>query len=60
MLIKKVTNKIIDVFLDLDTSPTGFEPTCWLRLQKRGDTWVQIQGVRLPSWQFKKVIGDLK
>ena len=60
MLIKKINNKLVDVFLNINTQPTGFEPNCWLRLQKRGENWVQIAGIKLPSWQFKKLIGELK
>jgi hypothetical protein len=60
MLVKHVTNKLIDIFLNGNTFPTGFEASQWLRLQKRGDNWVQIGGVRLPSWQFKKIVGEIK
>lgn len=60
MVVKKVNKHLVDVFVDLHTFPTGFEPSCWLRLAKRGNNWVQVDGIRLLSWQFKKLIGELK
>lgn len=60
MHIKHVTKHLVDIFLDTDNPvPTGFEPSCWLRLAKRGNTWVQTGGIRVPSWQFKKIVGSL-
>ena len=58
-LVKPVTKKLLDVFLDIQTFPTGFEPDCWLRLQYREGRWVQVGGIRIPSWQFKKLTGAL-
>lgn len=55
-----VTPKLVDVFLNYNEQhPTGFEANCWLRLAKRGYSWVQLAGIRLPAWQFKKLVGEL-
>jgi len=61
MLVKKITNHLVDIFVDTTNPfPTGFEPNSWLRLQKRPHGWVQVAGVRLPAWQFKKITEQLK
>lgn len=60
MKIKHITKNLVDVFLDMDTHPTGFEPNCWLRLTKRGNSWVQTHGIRVPAWTYKKIVGELK
>ena len=55
-----VTPKLVDVFINnKEQQQTGFEANCWLRLAKRGDSWVQLAGIRLPSWQYKKIVGEL-
>lgn len=54
-LVVLVTPKLVDVFLE-----SKFSSTHWLRLAKRGNVWVQTAGVRLPAWQFKKLVGELK
>ncbi len=60
MCVKVVTRKLVDVFLNLpDPFPTGWEPEAHLRLQQRDGKWVQISGVKVASWQFKKIIGSL-
>ena len=59
MYIKK-SKHLVDVFLDLDKQTTGFEPESWLRLSKTKDgRWVQLAGVKLPSWQFKQLTMQL-
>jgi len=55
MKIIPLSPKMVDVFLNQDTSPTGYEESCWLRLQKRGEFWLQIAGIKLPSWKFKQL-----
>lgn len=59
MVIKKVNKHVVDVFLDINTLPTGFEPSCWLRLQNRQNRWVQIAGIKVLAWQFKKITDSL-
>lgn len=59
MKIKLITKKLIDIFLNTNTSPTGWEPSCWLRLQKRGEVWVQIAGIRLPPWRYKLITENI-
>jgi len=62
MLVKKITPKLCDVFLDsTNPHPTGFEPGQWLRLQKRPTHgWVQVAGARIPAYVFKQVLESLK
>ena len=61
MYIKKSSNKLIDVFIDVNEDViTGFEPTAWLRLAYKDGKWLQVAGVRLPSWQFKKLTSELE
>lgn len=59
MKIKPINKNLIDVFLDMNTYPTGWEPSCWLRLQKRGTNWIQLGGIKLPSWKFKMITEEL-
>jgi len=60
MKTKYINKKLVDVFLDMNTQPTGFEPECWLRLQKRGTSWIQLGGIKIPSWRFKMITEELK
>lgn len=60
MKIKYINKNLVDVFLDMNIYPTGWEPSCWLRLQKRGNTWIQLGGIKLPSWKFKQLTKELK
>ena len=55
MKLIPISKNMVDVFLNTNTSPTGFEPSCWIRLQKRGTQWVQIAGIKLASWKFKEL-----
>ena len=55
MVIRPLNKKLIDVFLDMNTFPTGFEESCWLRLQLRGTTWLQVAGIKIPTWKFKQI-----
>lgn len=59
MKIKYITKNLIDVFLDKQTFPTGFEASCWLRLQNRHNKWTQISGIKVQSWEFKKIIDSI-
>ena len=59
MKIIPLSPKMVDVFLNQDTSPTGYEESCWLRLQKRGELWLQIGGIKVPSWKFKQITTGL-
>jgi len=59
MKIYPVNKKIMDVFIDIDTQYTGFEPEAWLRVQKNGKNWIQIAGTKVPSWKFKMVTEKL-
>jgi len=60
MKIIKVNANTIDVFMDFDTHPTGFEPSCWLRLHRpKGGAYKQIAGVRLPSHRFQLILKQL-
>lgn len=61
MLVKQITHKLVDVFMDSpNPSPTGFEASSWLRLQKRPHGWVQVAGVRVPAYVFKQITESLK
>lgn len=60
MKIHRVTAKIVDIFLNLNTYPTGYEESCWLRLQKKGTNWIQTNGIKIPSWKFKQITEELK
>lgn len=55
-----INPKLCDVFLDMNTFPTGYEESCWLRLQKRGNQWLQVKGIKIPSWKFKMITEELK
>lgn len=57
---KYINKNLVDIFLDINVSHTGWEPSCWLRLQRKGTLWIQIAGITLPSWKFKKLIEELK
>jgi len=61
MKVIKVNNSTIDVFLDLNTSPTGFEQVCWLRLykNKQTNTWKQLAGIKLPSYKYQTILKGL-
>jgi len=60
MKIIKLNANTIDIFLDFDTVPTGFEPSCWLRLHRpKGGSYKQIAGVRLPSYRFQLILKQL-
>jgi len=62
MYIKRVNSHTIDIFLDFDTQPTGFEPACWIRLTKtrqQPNTWKQIAGIRLPSYKYQAILKQL-
>lgn len=59
MLIKSVNKHVVDIFLNSNTRPTGFEPTRWMRLQNRQGHWVQVAGIKVPAWQFKKITESL-
>ena len=55
-----ITKKLLDVFLDPEKRhTTGYAPDLWLRLQKQKNQWVQIAGVKVPSWKFKQILGDI-
>lgn len=63
MYIKKVNPYTVDIFLNFDTHPTGFEPSCWLRLIKshqKPAQWKQIAGIRLPSYKYQTVLKTLQ
>jgi hypothetical protein len=60
MKIHFINKKLIDVFLDMNTYPTGYEENCWLRLQKRGEHWTQIAGINIPKWKFKMIMEELQ
>ena len=61
MKVIKLNTNVIDVFMDYNTSPTGFEPSCWVRLHRqRGSEWKQVAGIRLPSHKFQLLLKDLK
>ena len=55
-----ITPKLVDIFLDMETSPTGYEESCWLRLQKRGQQWIQLKGIKIPSYKFRMITEELK
>ena len=41
-VIVPVTPKLVDIFINgNEQQPTGFEANNWLRLAKRGNSWVQ-------------------
>ena len=56
-----LNKNVLDVFMDFDTQPTGFEPSCWVRLHKqRGtDSWKQVAGIRLPTHKFQAMLKEL-
>lgn len=58
----KVNNNTIDVFMDYHTFPTGFEPSCWLRLyrSKVQPYWKQIAGIKLPSYKYQALITEIQ
>jgi plasmid maintenance system antidote protein VapI len=55
--IRKISPKLLDIFLN---TIIGFEPQGWLRLQKRGEQWVQTSGTKVPPWKFKNIIENIK
>ena len=55
MKTKYINKKMVDLWLNMETHPTGFEPNCWLRLQKRNEHWVQIAGIKILPWKFKQI-----
>ena len=59
MKIKKITSHLVDVFVDNQNYPTGFEETNWLRLTKKGNKWVQTHGIKVPSWTFNKIVSEI-
>jgi len=61
MKIIAINKNVLDVFMDFNTSPTGFEPSCWVRLHKPKDLgWKQVAGIRLPSKHFQMLLQELK
>ena len=60
MKTKYINKKLVDLFLDMNTQPTGFEPECWIRLQLRGGNWIQVDGIKIPSWKFKMITEEIK
>lgn len=60
MKIHKINNNLIDVFIDKNTFPTGYEESCWIRLQKKLSNWIQIKGTKVPSWKFKQVLSEVE
>jgi hypothetical protein len=59
-IVKHVHKHLVDLFLDTPNPfPTGFEPSVHLRLNQRHGVWVQVSGTKIPSWQFKKIVGEL-
>ena len=64
MKIFKIRKGLYDIFLDYNTFPTGFEESCWLRLQlsygKPPITWKQLAGIKLPSYKFQEITKTLE
>jgi hypothetical protein len=58
MYIKKNSNKLVDIFIDVD-GYTGWEPANWLRLALKNGKWVQLAGIRVQPWEFRKIVGEL-
>jgi type II secretory ATPase GspE/PulE/Tfp pilus assembly ATPase PilB-like protein len=54
-----LTPKLVDIFLNMNTFPTGYEESCWLRLQQREKQWLQIKGIKVPPWKFKMITENL-
>lgn len=60
MYILYVNKNLVDVFLDSNTGPTGFETSCWLRLHKnREGRWTQVNGIKVPGYKFSVIIKEL-
>jgi hypothetical protein len=55
-IAKFISKNLVDVFINGDSSPTGFEESSWIRLQKRGSTWNQIKGIKILGFVFKNVV----
>ena len=59
MYIKKNSNKLVDVFIDTENMCTGWEPSNWLRLAFKDGKWIQLAGIRVQPWEFRKILGEL-
>lgn len=60
MKTHQITNNLIDVFLTPEKyHTTGYDPSLWLRLQKRKGQWIQLSGIHIPSWKFKQITENL-
>lgn len=56
MKVFAITKNLVDVFLTPEKHhKTGYEKELWLRLQKRGEQWIQVAGVKIPSWKYKQI-----